>query len=302
VNYFELHIGDYEAATVHLSMLEDAAYCRMIRIYYRTEKPLPPDVNLVCRLVRASNKLEREAVQQVLTDFFELQDDGWHQTRCDEELQQFREGEPEREAKKANEGTRLKRHREERAALFKVLTNSGQHAPWNTKIEELRRLAAPFQKPPATHPATAPATLATATHGNVSPDTNTQTPDTRVKEEDPPTPQAGVIPTIFDEPPQTPVAASAPPVRKRSKRTQALPMPPDFAVSPAVRAWAEGKGFGNLDEHLDAFKRKAKAKGYTYVDWDAAFMEAIREDWAKLRTGRNGAAVIPAADFWDGMR
>lgn len=186
MNYFELHLGDYEAATAHLSMLEDAAYCRMLRIYYRTEKPLPADVKQVCRLVRATSKPERDAVQQVLSDFFTLGDDGWHQARCDEEIQRFREGEPEREAKRANEETRLKRHREERAALFRVLTDAGQHAPWNTKIEELRRLAAPYQARSATGPetnapplpATAPATPATATHGNVSPDTNPQTPDT----------------------------------------------------------------------------------------------------------------------------
>ena len=36
MNYFELHVGDYDAATAHLSMLEDAAYGRMLRVYYRT--------------------------------------------------------------------------------------------------------------------------------------------------------------------------------------------------------------------------------------------------------------------------
>ncbi len=32
------------------------------------------------------------------------------------------------------------------------------------------------------------------------------------------------------------------------------------------------------------FKAKCRANGYKYVDWDAAFMEAIRGDWAELRT------------------
>ncbi len=177
MNYFELHIGDYEAATAHLTMLEDAAYGRMLRVYYRTEAPLPADIKKVCRLMRAQSKPERDAVEQVLREFFELQEDGWHQTRADAELHQFRATEPEREARKANEEARIKRHREERAALFKLLNDNGQHAPWNTKIEELRRLAAPFsnapETPPATsavtQPATAPVTPATAPHGNVSP-------------------------------------------------------------------------------------------------------------------------------------
>lgn len=61
------------------------------------------------------------------------------------------------------------------------------------------------------------------------------------------------------------------------------PLPENFTVSPRVTAWAAGKGYTQLDEHLEAFKRKCEAKGYTNIDWDAAFMEAIREDWAKLR-------------------
>lgn len=74
-----------------------------------------------------------------------------------------------------------------------------------------------------------------------------------------------------------------------SKRKTSIPE--DFSVSDAVRAWAVEKGFGMLGEHLEAFARKAKAKDYRYVDWDLAFMEAIREDWAKLRgRGPNGSA------------
>ena len=177
MNYFELHVGDYDAATAHLSMLEDAAYGRMLRVYYRTEAPLPREVKQVCRLVRAQSKPERDAVEQVLQEFFELADDGWHQARADAEIARFQEGEPEREARKANEETRLQRHRLERAALFKLLNDNGQHAPWNTKIEELRRLAEPFKAGTATAPETpAPPLPATAP---ATPATATQTPDTR---------------------------------------------------------------------------------------------------------------------------
>jgi len=81
-----------------------------------------------------------------------------------------------------------------------------------------------------------------------------------------------------------------PPI-KPSKQSQAKRrIPDDFSVSDSVRAWAGTKGYLQLDEHLDAFRRKAEAKGYTYVDWDKAFMEAIREDWAKLRGGSFGGA------------
>lgn len=65
-------------------------------------------------------------------------------------------------------------------------------------------------------------------------------------------------------------------------------MPAEFAVSDAVRAWAAERGLGRLEEHLAAFRLKCAANGYRYVDWDAAFMEAVRKDWAGL--GAQGGA------------
>lgn len=69
---------------------------------------------------------------------------------------------------------------------------------------------------------------------------------------------------------------------RKPKRAAKTTIPDDFAISERVEAWAKQKGFGRLTEHLESFKRKAMAKAYEYADWDSAFMEAIREDWAKL--------------------
>ena len=62
-------------------------------------------------------------------------------------------------------------------------------------------------------------------------------------------------------------------------------LPPDFGISKRVRDWAYENGFGLLDRHLAHFITTAKAKDYQYADWDAAFENAIRADWAKLRAG-----------------
>ena len=70
---------------------------------------------------------------------------------------------------------------------------------------------------------------------------------------------------------------------KPAKRKQKVPMPDDFAISEKVTLWARENNFDRLNDHLDAFKRKAEMNGYRYINWDLAFMEAIREDWAKLR-------------------
>jgi hypothetical protein len=83
--------------------------------------------------------------------------------------------------------------------------------------------------------------------------------------------------------------APAPQQRRKSPQT---PIPENFEASERVRKWAASKGFTRLDEHLDAFKRKSVAKGYMNASWDDAFMEAVREDWAKLR----GPRAVPAAE------
>ena len=77
--------------------------------------------------------------------------------------------------------------------------------------------------------------------------------------------------------------ATSPKARPAPTKKLKTSIPADFAVSERVKAWAATKGFDDLETHLEAFKSKCSAKGYTNVDWDEAFMGAIREDWAKLR-------------------
>lgn len=86
MNYYPHHIGDYDSHTSHINWLEDAAYSRLLRLYYRTEQPIPAKIEDACRLVRAHSKHERAAVAQVLGEFFRLEADGWHSTRCDTEI------------------------------------------------------------------------------------------------------------------------------------------------------------------------------------------------------------------------
>ncbi len=85
--------------------------------------------------------------------------------------------------------------------------------------------------------------------------------------------------------------ASGDATRKRAPSKTTLP--PDFGVSERVRVWAAEKGHGQLDRHLESFRAKAAANGYTYADWDAAFMEAIRGNWANLPPGSGGPENLP---------
>lgn len=89
MNYYEHHIGDYAAATAHLSLLEDAIYSRLLRRYYLQEEPLPVEVRQVARLAGARTPEEVEAVEVVLAEFFVQEADGWHNKRADEEIKRY---------------------------------------------------------------------------------------------------------------------------------------------------------------------------------------------------------------------
>jgi hypothetical protein len=68
------------------------------------------------------------------------------------------------------------------------------------------------------------------------------------------------------------------------------PLPDGFTISPEVRTWAKKKGHSRLEEHLESFISKCKANGYQYIDWNSAFMEAIRSDWAKLNQQQDNSS------------
>jgi uncharacterized protein YdaU (DUF1376 family) len=85
MQYYQFHIGDYVSATAHLSPLEDLAYRRMLDLYYSSENPLPTDIPSLTRRLRVS----ADDVQNVLREFFELREDGYHNSRCDEEISRF---------------------------------------------------------------------------------------------------------------------------------------------------------------------------------------------------------------------
>ncbi|WP_404609749.1 DUF1376 domain-containing protein [Caballeronia udeis] len=186
MNFYKHHIGDFDQATRHLSFIEDAAYCRMIRKYYAEEKVLPVDVKKIERLIGARTKEEREAVAVVLDEFFVLEDDGWHNKRCDEELAEAQESVSERDEKKANERERQKRHRAERKGLFEKLRALDIVPAYDTSTETLRALLSQRTNNPVTRDGSENVTreyesgnahvTRTAT-ANQTPDSRLQTPD-----------------------------------------------------------------------------------------------------------------------------
>ena len=280
MNYYDHHIGDYDSATAHLSWVEDAAYRRLISLYYRTERPIPADINSACRLVRAQSRDQRAAVEDVLREFFELRDDGWHQQRCDDEITDYKASEPEREARKTNETLRLARHRAERAELFGRLNAAGQHAAWNASIAQLRemvkRLDEQTGNAPATPEISEPATPATAPE--TQPATGTATPATATQ----------YPPPTYHLPD---------PVQSRESVARGSRLPKDWTLPDDWAGWAKQEKPGMSDDYLRKMAATFRdhwiakpGKDAARLDWEATWRNWVRRDNGPLRV--NGAASM----------
>jgi len=85
MHYYQFNIGDYRAATAHLSNDEDLAYRRLLDMYYDTENQIPLDTQWVAKRLR----LDTKVVKVVLQDMFKLTETGWHHGRCELIIEQY---------------------------------------------------------------------------------------------------------------------------------------------------------------------------------------------------------------------
>lgn len=109
MNYYSHNIGDYAQATMHLSLLEDAIYSRLLRRYYAEEQPILDNLQQVYRWVGARTDEEKEATSLILAEFFDLRGGYWHNKRADLEIAAYH---VKAETAKANgkRGGRPKKH------------------------------------------------------------------------------------------------------------------------------------------------------------------------------------------------
>jgi uncharacterized protein YdaU (DUF1376 family) len=199
MNYYEHHLGDYMRDTAHLSILEDGVYRRLIDAYYIKESPLPAERVKCYKLARATSKAERAAVDAVLEEFFILEDDGFHNKRCDDEIEKFQAKKPEKDEKRENDKERQRRARERRKSLFNQLSELGVHMAWNATTAELEAELSRVMSQPVTEPVTRDNTA-----------TRHQTPDTRHQSPILKTSQDDALPSNPDTP-----DASSPTLRKK---------------------------------------------------------------------------------------
>ena len=264
MNYYEHHIGDYDADTAHLSWAEDMAYTRLLRLYYRREKPIPKDVGEACRLVRAASRDQKQAVESVLHEFFELLDDGWHQHRCDSEIAGYQQ--------------RCEHNR-------RVGKSGGRPRKTQTQAEPGNNPDGPLQEPAENPPG----------FFRVSKKNPPQTPDTRHQTPNP-NPEAAAI----DQPPsreRTAAAAEKPPpadpIHARSVELSVLLRQRGAALQasdPRVRAWAES---GVTDAQALAVLETAQSRRHEQASAqpiNAGYLDTLIREPAPVARRTSGAA------------
>jgi uncharacterized protein YdaU (DUF1376 family) len=85
-----LFIGDYRAATTHLTTLEHGAYLLLIMSYWQRGKPLPSDDERLARMAGVTMD-EWKAMRPALAEFFAHGDGVWVHDRIEEELEKARD-------------------------------------------------------------------------------------------------------------------------------------------------------------------------------------------------------------------
>lgn len=72
VPYFRFYPTDYDADTSHLTLLEDGAYSRLLRVCWMTPGcSIPDDEVWIFRRLRVRSDDEKQAVRSVLNEFFQ---------------------------------------------------------------------------------------------------------------------------------------------------------------------------------------------------------------------------------------
>lgn len=128
MNYYNFHIGDYRRDTTHLSMLEHGAYRQLLDWLYLDEKPIPRETEVVFRRLSARTDEEKKAIEIVLSEMFELTEEGYVQHRCMTEIASYR-GKAERAREAGKLGGRPKKTEEVISGLPEITEEKANHKP-----------------------------------------------------------------------------------------------------------------------------------------------------------------------------
>jgi uncharacterized protein YdaU (DUF1376 family) len=88
MHYYYHHIGDFIKDTSFLTNEELGIYMKLIWLYYDSESPLENNPSTLAIKIGARDKVNQ--VEGILNLFFKLENNKWHQSRCNRELENYK--------------------------------------------------------------------------------------------------------------------------------------------------------------------------------------------------------------------
>lgn len=152
MHYYKRNLGDYAKKAGRLTMLQHGAYTLIMDACYDREQF--PTLEEAIDWTWASSKEEREAVEFVLTKFFDLQDGRYVQSRIQEELENYHQNAAtnkriaqEREAKRKDKNTNRAQSVDEPPPNHKPRTINQEPSLEGTDVPSCPPDGEPEQKP-----------------------------------------------------------------------------------------------------------------------------------------------------------
>lgn len=89
MHYYQFNIKDYSFVTIRMSLMEDLAFRRMLDLYYESENPLPFELKRIAKLIGMIDY--QEEIRDVLNEFWQETEQGWVNSRANEEIVKYQE-------------------------------------------------------------------------------------------------------------------------------------------------------------------------------------------------------------------
>lgn len=135
MHYYKFNIADYRKDTGHLSTIEHGIYRQLIDWYYLDEQPMPSETTVIARRLRLG-KDEIKPLENVLADFFVLNETGYKHKRIDAEINDYH-AQAEKNQRNGKRGGRPKKTQSVISGNPDESQNNPNHKPLTNNQEPL---------------------------------------------------------------------------------------------------------------------------------------------------------------------
>jgi uncharacterized protein YdaU (DUF1376 family) len=152
IPYLPLYVNDYEGDTAHLSLEEDGAYSRLIRLCWRTSGcSVPNDCKWIMKRMRATQEEYDTIIKPIISDYFTIKKGRVFQKRLQQEFNKISTtiSERKRAGKKGGKAKALNNKKKKPSNTKDLLLAKSYHPePYlEPELEEERKIKTIAKKP-----------------------------------------------------------------------------------------------------------------------------------------------------------